>query len=265
MTKKNFAFMVSFFALFAVNSVLSNDVAQAADNSVGIAAVSYVDRALESYATKKELAGKQGTLKAGANITIAEDGTISATDTDTQVTVDSALSSTSTNPVQNKVINTALAGKQDDLVPDTNIKGAGTVTVTEANGVITVTGGTPGTATDTVAGLMKLYNNTGTREDGTMTQKAISNQLVNKQGVIGDLADIRSGAQAGATALQPGDVGELALIDEITDSDIAADARIQMGKIDGLQEALQGKLSASDYGYIPTNENGTGEARIWVE
>ena len=29
----------------------------------------------------------------------------------TQITVDSALSSTSTNPVQNKVINTALAGK----------------------------------------------------------------------------------------------------------------------------------------------------------
>ena len=31
------------------------------------------------------------------------------------VTVDSALSGTSTNPVQNKVINTALAGKQDKI------------------------------------------------------------------------------------------------------------------------------------------------------
>lgn len=38
------------------------------------------------------------------------------------VTVDSALSSTSENPVQNKVINTALGTKQDTLVSGTNIK-----------------------------------------------------------------------------------------------------------------------------------------------
>lgn len=43
-------------------------------------------------------------------------------DTDTHVTVDSSLSSTSTNPVQNKVINSALSNKQDKLVSGTNIK-----------------------------------------------------------------------------------------------------------------------------------------------
>jgi len=39
----------------------------------------------------------------------------------TKVTVDSALSSTSTNPVQNKVINSALAGKQATLTAGDNI------------------------------------------------------------------------------------------------------------------------------------------------
>ena len=38
------------------------------------------------------------------------------------VTVDDALSASSTNPVQNKVINTALSGKQETLVSGTNIK-----------------------------------------------------------------------------------------------------------------------------------------------
>lgn len=73
----------------------------------------------DTYATKSELtsglAAKQGTLKAGSNITIADDGTISATDTNTQVTVDSALSASSTNPVQNKVVYSALSGKQASL------------------------------------------------------------------------------------------------------------------------------------------------------
>ena len=83
---------------------------------------------VNTYATKtalsEGLATKQGTLTAGANITIADDGTISAKDTVYTlptasatilggVKVDTALSSESTNPVQNKVINTALGTKQN--------------------------------------------------------------------------------------------------------------------------------------------------------
>ena len=95
------------------------------------------------------------TYTAGTNITISN-GVISAKDTVYTlpeatssklggVKVDTALSSTSTNPVQNKVVNTALneglATKQDTLVPDTNIKGSGSVTVTKGtDGVITVSG-----------------------------------------------------------------------------------------------------------------------------
>jgi len=100
---------------------------------------------LTNYYTKTEtdtkLNAKQNTLTAGTNITIsgttisAKDTTYSAATTSaaglmsssdktkldgiatgaTKVTVDTALSSTSTNPVQNKVINTALSGKQATL------------------------------------------------------------------------------------------------------------------------------------------------------
>lgn len=54
-----------------------------------------------------------GGIKVGNNLTISSDGTLSANAS--PITVDSALSSTSENPVQNKVINTALSGKQASL------------------------------------------------------------------------------------------------------------------------------------------------------
>jgi hypothetical protein len=47
--------------------------------------------------------------------TISQDAKGKITATKKSVTIDTALSSTSTNPVQNKVINTALAGKQNTL------------------------------------------------------------------------------------------------------------------------------------------------------
>lgn len=74
--------------------------------------------------------GKQDKLTPGANITIDANNVISATGGGTPITVDSQLSTTSENPVQNKVITNALAGKQPiidinnklsaDLVDDTS-------------------------------------------------------------------------------------------------------------------------------------------------
>lgn len=58
-------------------------------------------------------------------------------------TVDSALSSSSTNPVQNKVINTALGKKQDTLVSGTNVKtvnGFSLLGSGDISGVPTLTG-----------------------------------------------------------------------------------------------------------------------------
>ena len=63
-----------------------------------------------STATQTALNAKQNRLTAGENITIQGD-VISATGRGGDITVDSALSTTSTNPVQNKVITSALNAK----------------------------------------------------------------------------------------------------------------------------------------------------------
>lgn len=70
------------------------------------------------YATKTELASKQDTLVSGTNIktingqSLLGNGNIQIEGGGT-ITVDSSLSTTSENPVQNKVITNAINGKQD--------------------------------------------------------------------------------------------------------------------------------------------------------
>lgn len=109
------------------------------------------------------------------------------------VTVDSALSSTSTNPVQNKVINAALNGKQATLVGsgtgqniktinNQNILGSGNI---DAGSLVTIDSALSTTSTNPVQ------------------NKVINTALGGKQDTISDLATIRSGAAAGATAVQP--------------------------------------------------------------
>lgn len=78
------------------------------------------------------------TLKSGYNITITEDssaGTLTISATDTKYTIDSTLSGSSTNPVQNKVVYNALAGKQDKLIAGTGISISGnTISCTVSGG-----------------------------------------------------------------------------------------------------------------------------------
>lgn len=84
------------------------------------------------------------TLKSGANVTLTEDsanGTLTISAADTKYTIDSTLNGSSTNPVQNKVVYTALAGKQDKLTAGTGISISGN-TIS-----CTVSGGSGGTIT----------------------------------------------------------------------------------------------------------------------
>ena len=67
---------------------------------------------LNNYTLPKATGSTLGGIKIGAGLTADEDGTVSATGTD--VTIDSSLNSSSTNPVQNKVIYTELAKKIND-------------------------------------------------------------------------------------------------------------------------------------------------------
>lgn len=80
-----------------------------------------------------------------------------------KTTVDSSLSSTSTNPIQNKTVNAALTAKQDALTFDNTPTGDSTNPVTSGG---------------------------------------VKTALDGKQDSISDLASIRSGAAAGATAVQ---------------------------------------------------------------
>lgn len=74
---------------------------------------------VQNKAVSAALDAKQNKLIAGSGITIEANGTIKATGT--SVVIDSALSPTSTNPVQNKVINTALDAKQNKLTAGEHI------------------------------------------------------------------------------------------------------------------------------------------------
>ena len=129
----------------------------------------------------------------------------------TDYTVDTALSSTSTNPVANNVLNAefdliddAIGGLSDaiddlsdavstnydetiiglyiDGTTVTYIKGDGTYHTFETQDTNT----TYSLGTDEVTGLTKLYATTGSAEDGTMTQKAIKTELDKKVGVSVD-------------------------------------------------------------------------------
>lgn len=136
------------------------------------------------------LAGKQAKLTAGTNITI-NGNTISAKDTtyaaasgtgsglmtpemvtklagidegaQKNPTIDTALSTTSTNAVQNKVVNAALNSKQDALTQGDNI--------TIANGTISAKDTTYGAVTEQKSGLMtpqllETLNNLKSFSDG---------------------------------------------------------------------------------------------------
>lgn len=98
----------------------------------------------EGYATKEELATKQDSLVSGHNIkTINGQDVLGQGNIEISGggTVDSELSETSENPVQNKVITAALNGKQNSLVSGTTIKTInGNSILGEGN--IEITGGT---------------------------------------------------------------------------------------------------------------------------
>ena len=169
-----------------------------------------VDAALSSTSTNPvqnkvintALLGKQNTLTAGSNISI-DDNVISAVDTKygvatqsdnglmssadkkkldgiatgaNKTTVDTALSNTSTNPVQNKVINTALLGKQNTLTAGSNIS--------IDDNVISAVDTKYGVATQSDNGLMssadkKKLDGIATGANKTTVDTALSNTSTN--------------------------------------------------------------------------------------
>ena len=114
------------------------------------------------------------TLKSGYNITLTEDssaGTLTISATDTKYTIDSTLSGSSTNPVQNKAVYTALAGKQDKLTAGTGISISGnTISCTVSGGSsVTVDSALSDTSTNPVQNKV-VTENLMIYDAGTLTQ-----------------------------------------------------------------------------------------------
>lgn len=134
---------------------------------------------VQNKVIKAALDGKQKTLIAGTNISIDDDGTISATGGGGggTVDVDGSLSPTSTNPVQNKAIYNAIAAKQDALSAAQLLAANSGATATKVSGYDThVTDG-------------DIHVTSSQKTAWTAKQDAIS-----------DLSTIRSNATAGAGA-----------------------------------------------------------------
>jgi len=92
----------------------------------------------------------------------------------TKVVVDTALSGTSTNPVQNKVINSALAGKQATLTAGTNITISGTT--------ISAKDTTYSAATASAAGLMSAsdYSKLATIATGATADEELTDAEIDE-------------------------------------------------------------------------------------
>ena len=149
------------------------------------------------------------------------------------ITVDSALSSTSTNPVQNKVINTALAGKQ------------ATLTSTQLNAV---NSGITSTKVSTYDG----YN-----EKITAAQNAANAKVATAQGPGNANKAVITNSSGNVTT---GQIASGMIADgTIVNADIAADAKIVTSKISGLAKVatsgLYGDLTGTPT--IPTVNNAT--------
>lgn len=121
----------------------------------------------------------------------------------TKVTVDSALSSTSTNPVQNKVINTALAGKVGSVATgsangtisvdgtDVAVKGLGSAAYTNSNAYATAAQGTAaGTA------LQSLSKTDGTYVKLTVGKSGTAGSIAVNDAAIGTALNAKADASA---------------------------------------------------------------------
>lgn len=132
---------------------------------------------------------------------LSVDGTIYGIPQGGTITVDDEMSNSSTNPVQNKVITSALAGKVDAVAG----YGLSENDYTDTDAAKVAALGTAASKDSTNA----------VTEDSTdlVESGAVYTALATKQDTISDLSAIRSGASAGATALQPSETHGLVMND----------------------------------------------------
>lgn len=159
------------------------------------------------------------------DVIINEDGTVRAEDAKyggSTITIDSALSDTSTNAVQNKVITEAINNKVDKVegkqlstedfttALKTKLEGMSSFDPTEINNKVdglqsqinTLVSGDASTAIESFNEIIAFLNGVQDTESLDGIIAGIEQQIAAKQNEIADLETIRSGAALGATAIQ---------------------------------------------------------------
>lgn len=203
------------------NVISATDTTYTAGNGIDITGTT-ISADTSVVATQSDLAGKQDTLTAGSNITI-QNNVISASAAPQVQANWNESDPDAVSYIQNKpdlsiyaesanLATVATTGDYDDLTdkPDLSV-------YAEKADLATVA--TTGDYTDltnkpTIPTVDQVYDGTSTNaQSGTAVAGAIST----KQDTISDLNTIRSGAQAGATAVQPGDLATVATTGSYTD------------------------------------------------
>lgn len=145
---------------------------------------------LDDYATLDDLDGKQNALTT-EQLAAVNSGVTSET-----------VAQVAENKSDIAALDTALAGKQDTLTFDTTPTAGSTNPVTSGGIQAAI-------AQAQLDGQVDL--------SGYATTADVNTALADKQDTIGDLADIRSGATAGSTAVQPDDLAEVAFSGDYAD------------------------------------------------
>ena len=136
----------------------------------------------------------------------------------------------------------AINTKQDQLVTsgaNANLVGTGTVTISESNGVITVNGAAPADASASTAGVAKLYSETGSNTDGSMTQASITNALADKANAS-DLTTLSNKVGSGTLTSTIGNTAVSDVVSAINALETKTTGIAGSAEVASIQETLTG-------------------------
>ena len=146
----------------------------------------------------------------------------------------------------------AINTKQDQLVTSgagANLVGAGTVSISESNGVITVTGATPADASASTAGVAKLYSGIGSNTDGSMTQASITTALADKANAS-DLTTLSNKVGSGTLTSTIGNTAVSDVVSAINALEAKTDGQAGSEEVANIQEILTGDPEDPDDGLV---------------
>lgn len=128
-----------------------------------------------------KISNKQDELVSGTNIKTINGNSLLGSGNiiiNTSGTIDSALSTTSTNPVQNKVITNALNNKQDKLVSGTNIKTIDGISLLDSGSISFINiNGTSVVGSDNINSLIQITDECNTITSSNMRNASYSFKL----------------------------------------------------------------------------------------